>query len=164
MGFFVGLTSEKILKVAQEHASDVLKRRWPNRYIGKPIISIDDCVSGLIEAGAMSRDVVDLSTKKIALIHWCLSRVEYKQKTVAVDNQPFYRSAAWRKLRFSVLAESNGACSACGSKASDGARLHVDHIKPRSKFPELALDPTNLQVLCEDCNIGKSDGEAISFK
>lgn len=163
-GFFMRDTSDKILRIAIEHASDVLKRRWPNRYIGKPMISVDNCVSGLIEMGAMTRDVVDVSTKKIALIHWCLSRIETKQKDVTGDDRSFYRSSAWRKLRFSVLSESNGACGACGAKASEGARLHVDHIKPRSKYPELSLDPENLQILCEDCNIGKSDSEPVSFK
>jgi 5-methylcytosine-specific restriction endonuclease McrA len=29
---------------------------------------------------------------------------------------------------------------------------HVDHIQPRSKAPELALSPSNLQVLCEHCH------------
>jgi hypothetical protein len=41
---------------------------------------------------------------------------------------------------------------ACGAK--DGAP-HIDHIKPRSKYPELELDEDNLQVLCKDCNYGK---------
>jgi hypothetical protein len=160
---FMGQTSERILQIAQEHASDVLKRRWPNRHIGRPILSIDDCIAGLIEIGALSATVVGMSTKKIALIHWVLSRIESKPRNTQGDDQSFYRSSAWRKLRFSVLAESRGACYACGATAAGGARLHVDHIKPRSKFPELALNPANLQVLCEDCNVGKADGEAVSF-
>ena len=44
----------------------------------------------------------------------------------------------------------------CGrSKKEHGVVIHVDHIKPRSKFPELALEFDNLQILCDDCNIGK---------
>lgn len=44
----------------------------------------------------------------------------------------------------------------CGrSPKIHGVVIHVDHIKPRSKFPELALDVNNLQILCEDCNVGK---------
>ena len=35
--------------------------------------------------------------------------------------------------------------------------MHVDHVKPRSKFPELALDLSNLQVLCNLCNVAKSN-------
>ena len=44
----------------------------------------------------------------------------------------------------------------CGASGKQTV-LHVDHIKPRSKYPELALDPNNLQVLCKDCNLGKSN-------
>ena len=42
-----------------------------------------------------------------------------------------------------------------GAKAGGGVVLHVDHIKPRSKFPELELSLDNTQVLCADCNLGK---------
>jgi len=147
MGFFV--PKNAVRNLAQEHASDVLKRRWPRRYIGRPIISVKDCVAGLIEMGALSREIVEISGTEIAIVHWCLARIESKPKKL--DQDPgFYRSAAWRKLRFSVLVECGARCSACGVPACEGVVLHVDHIKPRSKFPELALDPANLQVLCED--------------
>ncbi len=67
----------------------------------------------------------------------------------------FYNSVAWRKLRYEVLKECDGKCSCCGASKVTGAVIHVDHIKPRSLFPELALKRSNLQVLCDDCNIGK---------
>lgn len=35
--------------------------------------------------------------------------------------------------------------------------MHVDHIRPRSKFPELALALDNLQVLRSLCNEAKSN-------
>lgn len=35
--------------------------------------------------------------------------------------------------------------------------MNVDHIRPRSRFPELALTESNLQVLCETCNHGKGN-------
>lgn len=151
-------TKDKVTKLSQLHASDMLKRRWPNRYIAQPILGVDECVAGLIEIGALSQIVIDESTKKIALIHWMLSRIEVKPKKDSFGEK-FYSSGAWRKLRFSVLKQSNGLCKMCGTSSKEGARMHVDHIKPRSKFPELALDPTNMQVLCEDCNVGKSDIE-----
>jgi 5-methylcytosine-specific restriction endonuclease McrA len=40
----------------------------------------------------------------------------------------------------------------------------VDHIKPRSRFPELALDPENVQVLCDSCNRGKSCDDYTDFR
>ena len=71
----------------------------------------------------------------------------------------FYRTKAWRELRLSILLASDCSCKICGNTSEKGAVLHVDHIKPRSLYPELALDEGNLQVLCEDCNIGKSDSD-----
>ena len=70
----------------------------------------------------------------------------------------FYRSYQWRKLRVEALEANRArygmlACECCGM--IDAAPFHVDHIYPRSTHPELALDPDNLQVLCDDCNIGK---------
>jgi len=76
-----------------------------------------------------------------------------------VSETDFYRTQEWRSLRVEVLAESNRRCLLCGSSPEHGITLHVDHIKPRSLFPELALDKSNLQVLCEDCNLGKMTSE-----
>jgi len=69
----------------------------------------------------------------------------------------FYTSREWRSLRLEVLIEQGRRCCVCGRSAKDGIVLHVDHIKPRSKYPELELDKKNLQILCEDCNLGKSN-------
>lgn len=80
------------------------------------------------------------------------------------DGTTFYKSRAWRELRYRVLVKADGRCQCCGTKAVDGGRLHVDHIKPRSKYPELALEESNLQVLCEDCNMGKSNRDETDWR
>jgi len=67
----------------------------------------------------------------------------------------FYESREWRELRFKVLRKYGPTCMACFKPGSPGNPMHVDHIKPRSKYPELELDIDNLQILCEDCNLGK---------
>ena len=61
------------------------------------------------------------------------------------------------RLRYKVLARDNFKCCVCGaSPAKDPAVvLHVDHIVPWSKGGETELD--NLQTLCSECNLGKSD-------
>jgi len=61
------------------------------------------------------------------------------------------------KLRLKVLSRDNFRCVFCGrSPATDfGVKLHIDHIIPFSKGGKSSLD--NLQTLCQDCNIGKSD-------
>jgi 5-methylcytosine-specific restriction endonuclease McrA len=68
----------------------------------------------------------------------------------------FYSTKEWRELRWQVLSTSTGQCSVCGrSHKVHKVILHVDHILPRSKYPELELSLNNMQVLCEDCNLGK---------
>lgn len=69
----------------------------------------------------------------------------------------FYATREWRELRYQALQANNGKCQCCGRTPAHGIVLHVDHIKPKSKFPHLALTLANLQVLCADCNIGKSN-------
>jgi 5-methylcytosine-specific restriction endonuclease McrA len=69
----------------------------------------------------------------------------------------FYASRAWQSLRYKALERANGRCQCCGARPTPGNELHVDHVKPRSLFPELALDIKNLQILCRRCNLGKSN-------
>lgn len=77
----------------------------------------------------------------------------------------FYKSEAWRSLRFTALKRADGKCVLCGRSQRDhGVILHVDHIKPRSLYPKLALDGSNLQVLCEDCNLGKSNRDTTDWR
>lgn len=68
--------------------------------------------------------------------------------------ESFYSSRPWLELRYLTLMKKGAVCSLCGSTKKP---LHVDHIQPRSIFPALSLDPSNLQVLCASCNIGKSN-------
>ena len=64
-------------------------------------------------------------------------------------------------LRLKVLSRDNFRCVFCGkSPATDiGTKLHIDHIKPFSKGGKSRLE--NLQTLCEECNLGKSDNDKI---
>jgi len=80
------------------------------------------------------------------------------------EYQDFYQSTAWRQLRYLALKNAKGACQCCGASASNGAQIHVDHIKPRSRYPELELNLDNLQVLCQDCNVGKGAWDATDWR
>lgn len=71
---------------------------------------------------------------------------------------PFYDSTEWYKLRYRVLQKYDASCMCCGqSPKRNKIVLHVDHIKPRSKYPSLELCFDNLQILCAACNLGKSN-------
>ena len=66
----------------------------------------------------------------------------------------FYNTPKWRTLRRQVLALYGDECMGCGKTPEDtGKSSHVDHIVPRSKNVKLELDITNMQVLCEQCNV-----------
>ena len=58
-------------------------------------------------------------------------------------------------IRYNVLKRDNFSCQICGITAKDGAKLQVDHIIPVSKGGKTVM--SNLQTLCERCNIGKSN-------
>ena len=76
----------------------------------------------------------------------------------------FWQSPEWLKLRYAVLQKHGARCQCCGSTAQHGTRIHVDHILPRSKFPKLALEENNLQVLCEQCNLGKGTWDYTDWR
>ncbi len=65
----------------------------------------------------------------------------------------FVRSPEWRELRQQALDHYGAVCMCCGSVEN----IQVDHIKPKSKFPELALEFLNLQILCWKCNRKKNN-------
>jgi hypothetical protein len=79
--------------------------------------------------------------------------------TIDNDRGSFYESPAWQRLRYETLKKYRECCL-CGSSRN----LHVDHVKPRSKHPELALEPENLQVLCQQCNLAKSNRDSEDYR
>lgn len=90
--------------------------------------------------------------------------VSRRPKRAVEPKVGFYWSDEWRSLRYQALRKSRGVCELCGGGPQAGKPLHVDHIKPRSKYPALELDLSNLQVLCADCNLGKSNTDEIDWR
>lgn len=89
---------------------------------------------------------------------------EVAQALEYIPSEVFFVSREWRELRYKALKKHGGKCQLCGKARKDGIKLHVDHIKPRSKYPALSLDLDNLQVLCEDCNLGKSNKDDTDWR
>lgn len=67
----------------------------------------------------------------------------------------YQRSIMTADLRYNVMKRDGFRCVLCGRDASDGVKLHVDHIVPIAKGGKTIK--SNLRTLCEDCNIGKKD-------
>lgn len=82
------------------------------------------------------------------------------QEARTASNERFFSSRAWFDVRYRALKMCAGKCMACGNRD----QLQVDHIKPRSKFPSLALNIDNLQVLCFACNLGKSNKDCTDWR
>ncbi len=76
----------------------------------------------------------------------------------------FYQSRLWLDLRYQALKKNSGMCQCCGARGEASNPLQVDHIFPRSKFPNMALLLSNLQVLCRDCNQGKSNRDLTDWR
>lgn len=89
---------------------------------------------------------------------------EKQKKTNKEKKDNFYFSKAWRTLRYQVLKEFGSDCMACKRPATRDRPPHVDHIKPRYLYPHLELVFDNLQVLCEDCNIGKGAWDETDWR
>lgn len=65
-------------------------------------------------------------------------------------------------LRWQVFERDGWKCVACGRSQRDGVTLQVDHIIPRSKGGRDSLD--NLQILCSECNLGKSNRDSTDLR
>jgi hypothetical protein len=106
----------------------------------------------------------------IGLLVWLLAWPLRRPDAVAVEwpgADAFYRSHRWRRARADALEANRDRygslrCECCLTSAA--SQWHVDHIRPRSSHPELALEPANLQVLCADCNLGKGVRYATDWR
>ena len=115
---------------------------------------VEKCVIELIKPlicqvnDKIKNDVKELQ-KEIDIIYNELDMLRAKSKK---KNKSKRRLISGKK-RHAVFARDNYRCQICGATVDDGAKLHVDHILPVSKGG--TNDITNLQILCEKCNLGK---------
>lgn len=74
------------------------------------------------------------------------------------ESEPFYHTAAWKKVRADALARDQGMCQDCMEKFRAGIirkprrATMVHHIIPRKERPDLALVMSNLRSLCAKCH------------
>jgi 5-methylcytosine-specific restriction endonuclease McrA len=87
-------------------------------------------------------------------------RIRIKQ-TLSTREDPFCKTKEWQVLRYKAIKRYGRKCMACGIQATE---IHVDHIKPRSKFPKLSYELSNLQILCRDCNLGKGAWDETDWR
>lgn len=77
--------------------------------------------------------------------------LDWNRENYLQENNPL-KSRRWKLLRRFVFNRDGEQCACCGNTSGP---LHIDHIKPRAKYPALMWEPDNLQVLCRPCNNAK---------
>ena len=72
----------------------------------------------------------------------------------------------WQSLKKQCFSLWGKRCAKCSWTPGNNEQhlLHVDHIKPKILYPELADDINNLQPLCHSCNTSKGDREEVDYR
>lgn len=117
-----------------------------------------------ISSGAYLRRFGKWSAALKEFIDYINKEDEIKQSETILDKNTIQCSHKTKRdinlrIRFKVLSRDSFKCCICGRSpaTTPGLVLHVDHIIPWSKGGETVID--NLQTLCSDCNLGKSNIE-----
>jgi hypothetical protein len=111
----------------------------------KGVLLLWPIVIGVIEA-ALDRQP-SVRNLHQCLCKWVASLAGEDAEEEAADER------ASSRTRYLVLKRDGYRCVMCGATATEGAKLQVDHILPKSKGGKAVLD--NLQTLCDRCNRGK---------
>ncbi len=82
-------------------------------------------------------------------------RNEWKKEREYQQSKEYERSRMTNSLRYDVMKRDGFRCVLCGASRADGAKLHIDHIKPVAKGGKTEM--SNLRTLCDRCNSGKRD-------
>jgi hypothetical protein len=162
-----GLEPTKRAKIPTEELFENLERMWRTlgrqpKYgeVEKPFSSFG---AGTYESRfgswrkALEAFVAYVGGEQAALVEPSVESLA-PSPSASVSTRRTSRNVNWR-LRFLVLQRDDFRCVKCGASPAKGhvVSLHVDHVVPWSKGGETEF--TNLQTLCETCNIGKSDVE-----
>lgn len=137
--------AEHRLNLSKKKAKEVLKRIKPAIY-----------------SGTISKEII---IESMLYVLTCKKEPNY-ENIAFVRSKGFYNSSKWKNLRMKAISAYGNRCQACGAspKHDENVVIHIDHILPKSIYPEYGLSLSNLQVLCSDCNIGKGNTITNSFK
>ncbi len=64
-----------------------------------------------------------------------------------------------KTIQLALSAMFSGKCAYCESKIELVSDAHIEHYRPKSRFPELTFDWKNLLWACGKCNSTKHKGD-----
>ena len=116
------------------------------------------------------KNLVELATwiekKRAAKLKKKVKRVKLKsilrvkRDKALISNAIFYKSGKFKDASKLIIDEFGEKCMCCNNINKN----KVVHIKSRRKYPELELELSNLQILCEPCNVGKGNWDETDWR
>lgn len=82
-----------------------------------------------------------------------------------IHTDAFYDSIRWEWLAYRTKCRYGWVCMnpACRRRWPE-VRIVADHIKSVRYHWHLRLDPSNMQVLCNDCNLAKGSNDFTDYR
>ena len=102
---------------------------------------------------------IELKEKQQPAKKYTKKKQPSKTSLKAVEN--IYQSTRWADIKRTVYYLYEFRCMKCGTKEKE---MHVDHICPVSKYPAMKWSINNMQLLCRDCNMEKSNLNEIDYR
>lgn len=126
------------------------KTKYTQRNYIRTSYKDDICVGKMRYSYEGLKNLID----QLEEIDFCMPLDDYYAK-----NQ---RSLMTKELKQQIKIRDKYTCQCCGKYMPDEVGLHIDHIIPVSKGGKSI--PSNLQVLCDKCNLKKGARDRQSAK
>lgn len=75
-----------------------------------------------------------------------------------------FRTTLYYRKFGSLTTTTGWRCAACSKNLYKERDAEIDHIQPKSKYPELVTSENNLQILCRSCNAHKNAYDGDDWK
>lgn len=92
-----------------------------------------------------AEEIKKINKRNFCVLTWSKRYIEW------LSNQDRLKVIRWKHARQLLFETRCNECANCLSVEN----LQADHILPKSKYPELATNINNLQILCWSCNFAK---------
>lgn len=147
---------------------------WNDKF--KAIIDLHHAIKSLPRAKrqelqAIARSSAGVSRKDVGVpVKIALQESHDRFVPTRKDREQFYKSWDWQTLRNAALKKYGRCCQSCGAKpgmktiGGDSVRIVVDHIESIATHWHRRLDSSNLQILCDECNMGKGAWDSTDHR